>query len=208
MSEALSGFPEWLPEQELVQQHVIAIVRREFELHGYTPLQLRSVERVDDLLNQGETDKEIYGLHRLAAKDGAEGASTEGKLGLHYDLTVPFARYVGEHRGELSFPFRRYQIQPAWRGERPQLGRYRDFIQADADVIVSGELDLRFDAEMGRLLRTTLDRLPIPKVKLLVNNRKLLEGFYRGLGITDVQSTLRVIDKLGKIGPAKVKDIL
>jgi histidyl-tRNA synthetase len=205
MADTLSGFPEWLPEQELVQQRVLDVVREQFELFGYVPIRTRSVERVEDLLAQGETDKEIYGLHRLAAeKDEEPGRG----LGLHYDLTVPFARYVSENRGKLAFPFRRYQIQPAWRGERPQLGRYREFLQADADVIGSGKLDVRYDAELVELLRSTLDRLPVPRVKLLVNNRKVLEGFYRGLGIEDVTGTLRLVDKLPKIGEKRLAELL
>lgn len=192
----LSGFPEWLPEAELVQQDMIARVRRRFELHGYGPLQTRSVERVEDLLNQGETDKEIYALQRLAA----EANPDEAKLALHYDLTVPFARYVSENRGKLVFPFRRYQIQPAWRGERPQLGRYREFIQADADIIGQDELDLRYESELIGLLLETLADLPIPEVKLMINNRKVLEGFYKGLGIENVVGALRIVDKRDKIG--------
>jgi histidyl-tRNA synthetase len=216
MVDALSGFPEWLPEQELVQQRVIDVVREEFELHGFVPIRTRSVERVEDLLSQGETDKEIYGLHRLAEDDPSGAPARRGSrdeepgrgLALHYDLTVPFARYVAEHRGQLAFPFRRYQIQPAWRGERPQLGRYREFLQADADIIGSGKLDTRHDSDLVRLLRRTLDRLPVPRVKLLVNNRKVLEGFYRGLGIEDVTATLRLVDKLPKIGAPRLAELL
>ncbi|AKV02302.1 Histidyl-tRNA synthetase [Labilithrix luteola] len=175
-------------------------MRHQFELHGFTPLQTRSIELASDLLGEGgDTDKEIYGVQRLAAEP-----SGDSKLALHFDLTVPFARYVVENRSALTFPFRRYQVQQAWRGERPQLGRYREFLQADADVIASGSMDVRFDREMVALLRTTLDALPIPNVRLLVNNRKLLEGFYRGLGIHDITGTLRIVDKIAKIGPAAV----
>jgi histidyl-tRNA synthetase len=201
---ALTGFPEWLPEQELVQQELIRIVRTQYELHGFTPVTTRSVESLDDLLAKGETDKEIYTLQRLAP----EGEQGEARLGLHYDLTVPFARYVVENQGKLSFPFRRYQIQPAWRGERPQLGRYREFIQADVDVIGQGSLDVRYDAELIAILRDTLQAMPLPPVRLLLNNRKLLEGFYRGLEITDIAATLRVVDKLPKIGESGVRDVL
>lgn len=193
----LSGFPEWLPETELVQQELIRRVRRRFELYGYGPIQTRSVERVSDLLKQGETDKEIYALQRLAAD--AEAAA-EAKLALHYDLTVPFARYVSENRGRLIFPFRRYQIQPAWRGERPQLGRYREFIQADADIIGQDVLELRHEAELIYLLRETLQDLPIPKVRIMINSRKILEGFYRGLGLDNLVEVLRIVDKRDKIG--------
>lgn len=201
---SLRGFPEWLPEQELVQQHLIGIVRRQYELHGFTPVTTRSVESIDDLLAKGETDKEIYVLSRLQAEPGKE----EAKLGLHYDLTVPFARYVVENQGKLVFPFRRYQIQPAWRGESPQLGRYREFFQADVDIIGQGSLDVRYDAELIAILRDTLKAMPLPAVRLLVNNRKILEGFYRGLGIEQIAATLRVVDKLAKIGEGGVRETL
>lgn len=202
---AVSGFPEWLPEQELVQQHLIGLVRRQYELHGFTPITTRSVEAVDDLVAKGsDTDKEIYLLRRLAP----DAADKEPELGLHYDLTVPFARYVVENQGKLTFPFRRYQIQPAWRGERPQLGRYREFLQADVDVIGQGSLDVRYDAELIAILRDTLAAMPLPRVRLLVNNRKVLEGFYRGLGVTEIAATLRVVDKLPKIGADAVRKLL
>ena len=201
---ALSGFPEWLPEQELVQQHLIGIVRRQYELHGFTPITTRSVESLDDLLSKGETDKEIYVLNRLQAEPGDDDA----KVGLHYDLTVPFARYVVENQGKLAFPFRRYQIQPAWRGERPQLGRYREFLQADVDIIGQGSLDVRYDGELIAILRDTLRAMRLPRARLLVNNRKLLEGFYRGLGIEEIAATLRVVDKLAKIGARGVREVL
>ncbi|MCB9762972.1 MAG: histidine--tRNA ligase [Alphaproteobacteria bacterium] len=203
--QPLSGFPEWLPEQELVQQQFLSTIRRLFELYGYTPLHTRAVEPLDVLLAKGETDKEIYVLRRLQAEAADEG---EAELGLHFDLTVPFARFVAQNRGLLSFPFRRYQIQPVWRGERPQLGRYREFIQADIDVIGEGELEVRYDGEVVRVLHEVTEALPIPPVRLQVNNRKVLEGFYRGLGITDIVTTLRALDKLAKIGPDGVTDQL
>ena len=202
---ALSGFPEWLPEVELVQEHLISLVRQQYELHGFTPIRTRSLESLSDLIGEGgDTDKEIYGVHRLA-RDEDDGGQ---KLGLHFDLTVPFARYVAENQGKLVFPFRRYQIQPAWRGERPQLGRFREFIQADIDVIAQNNLDIRFDAELLSVLRATLSALPIPSVKLMINNRKLLEGFYRGLGVDDLGGTLRIVDKLPKIGAKGVTELL
>ena len=133
---ALSGFPEWLPSERIVEQHVIDTVRSVFELHGFTSIETRSVEPLDQLLRKGETDKEIYVLRRLHADpDEADAGPNSQTLGLHFDLTVPFARYVLENAGKLDFPFRRYQIQKAWRGERPQEGRYREFLQADIDVV-------------------------------------------------------------------------
>src|SRR5437773_5150667 len=127
----LSGFPEWLPPQRMIEQYVLDRIRATFERYGFAPLETRAVEPLDQLLRKGETSKEVYVLHRLQADD----ASGEGVLGLHFDLTVPFARFVLENAGKLQFPFRRYQIQKAWRGERPQVGRYREFLQADIDVV-------------------------------------------------------------------------
>jgi histidyl-tRNA synthetase len=193
----LTGFPEWLPQQELVQQRIIASLRQCFELHGFTPLHLRSVERVSNLATQGETSKEIYGVRRLASE--GKDSDDDDALGLRYDLTLPFARFVVENEGQLNFPFRRFQIQTAWRGERPQLGRFREFIQADADLIHNKPLGARHDAEMIGLLLRALATLSLPPVKLYLNNRKVLQGFYLGLGITEVQKTLRIVDKLPKI---------
>ncbi|MCC7384543.1 MAG: histidine--tRNA ligase [Deltaproteobacteria bacterium] len=199
----LKGFPEWLPDQRMVEQRIIDRLRRTFELHGYAPIETRAVEPLEHLLAKGETDKEIYVLRRLHAT-----AEDEDKLGLHFDLTIPFARYVAQNRGQLVFPMRRYQIQKAWRGERPQEGRYREFYQADADVIAENELGLAYDAEMTVLLHEATAALPIPRVIVRVNNRKILEGFYRGVGIEKIGDALRIADKLDKIGPAQVKEQL
>jgi len=204
MSKKLSGFPEWLPAQERVRQELIATIRRAFELHGYAPLTTRSVEPLSALLSKGgDTDKEIYVVKRLS-----DPPEKPADLGLHFDLTVPFARFVSENRGKLSFPFRRYQIQPAWRGERPQMGRYREFLQADIDVIGSENLHVRHDGEIVRLLAHTVALLPIPRVRLGVNNRKVLEGAYRALGVEDIVATLRAVDKIDKAGRDKVAEML
>src|SRR3954469_1593232 len=196
----LSGFPEWLPGERIVEQHVVDTVRSVFELHGFASIETRSVEPLDQLLSKGETDKEIYVLRRLQAEDD----TSDSGLGLHFDLTVPFARYVLENAGKLDFPFRRYQIQKAWRGERPQEGRYREFLQADIDVIGRDTLPFHYEFELPLVIADALARLPIPSVHMQVNNRKVPEGFYRGLGIEDVATVLRIVDKLAKIGPAKV----
>lgn len=200
---ALTGFPEWLPEQRLVEQRVLELVRGKFELFGFTPLETRAVEPLDVLLKKGATDKEIYVLRRLHAEEGEQA-----ELGLHFDLTVPFARYVVQHRGVLAFPFKRYQIQKVWRGERPQQGRYREFYQADIDVIGEGELPVHFDAEMALLLHEVVSSLPIPRIQLRINNRKVLEGFYRALGLTEIGDVLRTVDKLDKIGEQGVHKAL
>ncbi|MEA2458761.1 MAG: histidyl-tRNA synthetase [Thermoleophilaceae bacterium] len=200
----ISGFPEWLPEQRLVEQQVLDGLRSRFELFGFAPVETRSVEPLDTLLAKGETDKEIYVLRRLGAEEG----SGDTGFGLHYDLTVPFARYAVQHYSELTFPFKRYQIQRAWRGERPQEGRYREFLQADIDVIDRASLALHFDAEMPWLVHETLASLPFPAVTIHVNNRKVTEGFMRGLGIQDVVPAMRVLDKADKVGPDAVRTML
>ncbi|GLB67430.1 histidine--tRNA ligase [Arthrobacter mangrovi] len=204
---SLSGFPEWLPQERLVELHVLDSLRRTFELHGFSSIETRAVETIGQLLRKGEIDKEVYGLHRLQA-DEDPGAPDQDKLALHFDLTVPFARYVVENAGHLAFPFRRYQIQKVWRGERPQEGRAREFTQADIDVVGDGELPFRYDVELALVIVEALGALPIPDFRLRVNNRKLAEGFYRGIGLDDTAGVLRSIDKLEKIGPEKVSALL
>jgi histidyl-tRNA synthetase len=201
----LSGFPEWLPAQRIVELSVLDRIRRTFELYGFASLETRAVEPLDQLLRKGETSKEVYLLRRLqAAQEGVE----DDALGLHFDLTVPFARYVLENAGRLVFPFRRYQIQRVWRGERPQEGRYREFTQADIDVVDRDTLPFHYEVEMPLVVGDALGGLEIPPVRILVNNRKLAEGFYRGLGVGDPDAALRAIDKLDKIGPAGVSGLL
>ena len=197
----LSGFPEWQPPQRMIELRVLDRLRTTFELYGFAPLETRAVEPLDQLLRKGETSHEVYVLRRLQATD--EDASDD-VLGLHFDLTVPFARFVLENAGKLQFPFRRYQIQKVWRGERPQEGRYREFVQADIDVVDRGELPLHYEVEIPLVIGDALRGLPIPPVRIQVNNRKLCQGFYRGLGIEDVEGTLRAVDRLDRVGPAGV----
>ncbi|MCO1339586.1 histidine--tRNA ligase [Kocuria polaris] len=204
---SLSGFPEWLPNERLVELHILDTLRRTFELHGFGNVETRAVETVGQLLRKGEIDKEVYGISRLQADDPATG-NDPNALALHFDLTVPFARYVVENAGHLSFPFRRYQIQKVWRGERPQDGRFREFTQADIDVVGDGKLPFKYDVELALVIAEALSALPIGDFKLRVNNRKLAEGFYLGLGLTDTAGVLRNIDKLEKIGADKVKTLL
>ena len=198
----LSGFPELLPAERLLELHFLDTIRDVFELHGFAPVETRAVEPVERLLGKGgDADKEIYGVSRLAGPGEAGGAA---ELGLHFDLTVPFARYVLEHAGRLSFPFRRYQIQKVWRGERPQEGRFREFTQADIDVVDVGTLAPHFEAEMPLVIAEAFRRLPVGPFRIQVNNRRIPEGFYLGLGLADVAGTLRIVDKLDKIGPEGV----
>lgn len=200
----LSGFPEWLPEQRIVEQRVLERIAHVFELHGFASVHTRAVEPLDRLLSKGETSKEVYVLDRLQAGEGETPASGKDRLGLHFDLTVPFARYVLENAGKLTFPFKRYQIQPVWRGERPQEGRFREFWQADIDVVGDGDLPFHLEVDValvaGRAL-AALREFGLPEVRILVNNRRLAEGFYRTIGLQDVPETLRIVDKLAKIGP-------
>ncbi|QTF71368.1 histidine--tRNA ligase [Arthrobacter woluwensis] len=205
---SLSGFPEWLPQERVVEQHVLDTLRRVFELHGFGSIETRAVETVGQLLRKGEIDKEVYGLSRLQDDEDAAGKQDPNALALHFDLTVPFARYVVENAGYLAFPFRRYQMQKVWRGERPQEGRAREFTQADIDVVGDGELPFRYDVEIVLVIAEALSALPIPEFRLRVNNRKLSEGFYRGIGLEDTAGVLRSIDKLEKIGAAKVAELL
>jgi histidyl-tRNA synthetase len=204
----ISGFPEYLPAERIVEQHFLDVIRETFELHGYPSIETRAVEPVDRLLGKGgDADKEIYGITRLAGDDDP-AAAKDVELGLHFDLTVPFARYVLENAGHLAFPFRRHQVQKVWRGERPQEGRYREFTQADIDVVDIGELAPHFEAEMPLVVAEVFRKLPIGQMVIQVNNRKIPEGFYRGIGIEDVAGTLRIVDKLDKVGPEKVPAML
>ena len=200
----LSGFPEWLPRERIAEQHVVDVLRRTFELHGFTPLETRAVEPLEQLQSKGEVDKEIYVLRRLHAAPGEGDAG----LGLHFDLTVPFARYVLERSGHLEFPFRRYQIQKVWRGERPQEGRYREFLQADIDVVDRDTLPFAYEVEMPLVMGDAFAALPFPPVTVSVSNRKLAEGFYRGVGAAEPALVLRAVDKLDKIGPDLVRELL
>ena len=200
----ISGFPEYLPSGRIVEQRFLDVIRETFELHGFSSVETRSIEPIERLSSQGEdADKEIYAVSRLAG-----GSDDDARWGLHFDMTVPFARYVLENAGKLAFPFRRYQIQKAWRGERPQEGRYREFTQADIDVVDVGELSPHFEAEMPLVIADVFSRFPVGEFVIQVNDRKIPNGFYQGIGITDVIGTLRIVDKLDKVGPEKVKAML
>jgi histidyl-tRNA synthetase len=198
----ISGFPELLPAQRFVEQAVVERLQRTFELHGFAPLETPAVESLDTLVRKGEIDKEVYVLRRLHADDAQETPDRAQTLGLHFDLTVPFARYVLEHAGHLEFPFRRYQIQKVWRGERPQEGRFREFTQADIDVVGRGELPFHHDVEVARVMAEALASLDfLPPLRLQVNNRKLIQGFFEGIGAPDVAAALRVLDRADKVTP-------
>ncbi|MGL5405541.1 MAG: histidine--tRNA ligase [Propionibacteriaceae bacterium] len=206
-TKPLSGYPEFLPAHAMIEQRVLDTLRGVFELHGFGRIETRAVEPLSELSRKGEITKEVYAVKRLhaAAEDAAE-------LGLHFDLTVPFARYVLENAGQLQFPFRRYQMQKVWRGERPQEGRYREFLQCDIDVIGRDTLATHHDAELPLVALEALEKLHVdlglPPALMHINNRKLLEGFYQGLGIEETAPILQRVDKLDKIGPDGVRKLL
>ncbi|HKF88225.1 MAG TPA: histidine--tRNA ligase [Propionibacteriaceae bacterium] len=203
----LSGFPEFTPDARIVEQFVLDRLRQTFELHGFASIETRAVEPIERLAKQGEIDKEVYVLQRLHAEP-----NTRADLGLHFDLTVPFARYVLENAHQLHFPFRRYQIQRVWRGERPQEGRYREFTQADIDIVDTEALAAHHDVELPLVTLAALERLHVdlglPPVLMRVNNRRLAQGFYLGLDIAEPAAVLRQVDKIDKIGPQQVADLL
>jgi histidyl-tRNA synthetase len=203
----MSGFPELLPAQQLVFNRCLEIVRRTFERHGFTPIETPAVERKEVLTAKGGNDKEIYALSRLAAGPG-EDAETD--YALHFDLTVPLARYVAQHKDKLVFPFRRYQIQKVWRGERPQAGRYRELYQCDIDVIGRGSVSLLADAELPSVIYHVFREMNIGHFVIRVNNRRLLQGFLDLAGVpTDrVGDVLHTVDAWEKIGRAAVAQAL
>ena len=201
-------------------------LRRTFELHGFASVETRAVEPLAQLLRKGEVDKEVYAVRRLAelaAEDaGGAGGSAPGRaapapavddhpgdtLGLHFDLTVPLARYVLEHAGHLTFPFKRYQVQKVWRGERPQEGRFREFTQADIDVVGAGSLAPHYEVDLPLVMIEALRSLDLGEVLVRVNDRGLAEAIYRGLGLADVPAVLAAVDKLAKVGPDTVAALL
>lgn len=202
----ISGFPEWLPEYRAVELQWMDKIRKVFESYGFCSIETPSVEEIDALLAKGgETEKEIYTLHRLQAD---EQGDKDARLALHFDLTVPMARYVAQHFNNLVFPFKRYQIQKSWRGERPQKGRFREFYQADIDVINVDNLPLHFDAELPAVMYEAYESLNIPAVEIRLSNRKIVSGYLQGLGITDTAATTHALDKLDKIGAENVVKIL
>lgn len=197
----ISGFPEWLPEFRRVEQLMLDKIRSKFESYGYCNIETPAVEELEVIAAKGEdVDKEIYVLERLQADPNEK---KEARLALHFDQTVPFARYVAQNFNELTFPFKRYQMQKVWRGERPQMGRMREFYQCDIDVINIDSLPLSFDAEVAAICYEALEALDIGRVQLRISNRKILTGFLQTLGIhaeEDITAITRALDKYEKIG--------
>ena len=202
----ISGYAEWLPQHRRIEMQWMDSIRAVFESYGFCNIETPSVEELDVLLAKGETDKEIYTLTRLQAD---EDDDKDARLGLHFDLTVPFARYTAQHFNDLVFPFKRYQIQRSWRGERPQKGRYREFYQCDIDVINIDNLPLHFDAEIPAIMYKAYQALNIPPIEMRLSNRKILIGYLNGLGLDDPTAAARILDKLDKIGgDAVIKSLI
>ena len=196
----LSGFMELLPAQQLQFERIKALLEQTYQTYGFTPLDTPVIESSDILLAKagGETEKQIY---RFTKGDS--------DLSLRFDLTVPLAKYVALHQNELAFPFRRYQIGKVYRGERAQRGRFREFYQADIDVIGDGSLDIINEAEIPAIIYKTFTTLGLKRFQIRINNRKVLNGLFRLLGVGEqAADVMRTIDKLEKIGPDKVKAIL
>lgn len=198
----VTGFPEWLPDVRMVEQQWFDHIRRVFESYGFCSIETPSVEELDVLRAKGEVDKEIYCLERLH-KD--ESDSKDARLALHFDQTVPLARYVAQHFNDLVFPFKRYQMQRVWRGERPQAGRFREFYQCDIDVINVDNLPLHFDAELPAIMWEILSALPGmegEKIQIRVSNKKILMGLIDGHlnDEGDQINFFRLIDKIHKEG--------
>ena len=203
----ISGFPEFMPAEQIVVNKWLDTIRRTYEAFGFAPLETAAVERVEYLLAKGIEAKEVYGLRRLAAAED-DGAKD---LALRFDLTVPLARFVAQHHGALRFPFRRYQMQPVWRGERAQAGRYRQFVQCDIDVIGDGELSLEHDAEIPAVIFMLFRRLGIGKFTIRINNRRILSGLFESVGLAGdgpIRAAMNAVDELDRIGPGRVVEKL
>jgi histidyl-tRNA synthetase len=200
----ISGFPELLPDQQIVFNRCIEIVRRAYERFGFAPIETPAVERKEVLTSKGAEEKEIYALSRLVVEDGE---SPDTDLALHFDLTVPLARYVAMNAGKLTFPFRRYQIQKVWRGERPQAGRYRELYQCDIDAIGRGSLSLWNDAEIPSVIYNIFREMQIGDFQIRINNRRLLQGYFEYLEVSadKIGEVLRSVDRIEKIGADKVR---
>ena len=196
----LSGFMELLPAPQQQMERIMETLRRPYSLYGFTPLDTPIIESAEVLLAKGggETEKQIYRFQK-----------GDSDLALRFDLTVPLAKYVALHYGELQFPFRRYQIGKVYRGERAQRGRFREFYQADIDIIGDGKLDIINEAEIPSIIYRTFSQLGLKRFQIRVNNRKILNGFYSMVGLADKsQDVMRTVDKLDKIGAEKVKTLL
>ena len=204
----VSGFPEFLPQERRIEQQWLDIIRSTFERYGFCSIETPSVEELAVIEAKGQdgddVDKEVYVLERLHKDENDK----EARLALHFDQTVPLARYTAQHFNELTFPFKRYQMQKVWRGERPQAGRFREFVQCDIDVINVDKLPVHFDAEIPSIIWETLSGLPgmeNQNIQIQVSNRKILIGLLQALGVENIPEVTRWIDKLDKMEEGAVR---
>ena len=203
------GVMELLPRDQIAFQRMLDVIRRNFERFGFLPIETPVFELSDVLLTKtgGETERQVYFVQSTGALE--QGGTPE--LALRFDLTVPLARYVAEHEHDLAFPFRRYQMQRVYRGERAQRGRFREFYQCDIDVIGKDSLSVRYDAEMPAVINSVFTELAFGSFTIQLNNRKLMRGFFENLGVVDAEKqmlVLREVDKLDKRGAEYVRETL
>lgn len=205
------GVLELLPREQIAFQRMLDVIRQTFESFGFLPVETPVFELSDVLLTKtgGDTERQVYFVQSTGALEKQSDARPE--LAMRFDLTVPLARYVAEHEHQLAFPFRRYQMQRVYRGERAQRGRFREFYQCDIDVIGKDALSIRHDAEIPAVINTVFERLAIGEFTIHLNHRKLLRGWFEGQGIADDQQqvqVLRELDKLDKRGEEAVRETL
>jgi histidyl-tRNA synthetase len=211
-----SGFPEFLPSEKRLELYLLDTIRRVFESYGFTPIETPAVERLEVLQAKGnQGDNIIYGIdpilppNRQAERDKSGETGSEARA-LKFDQTVPLAAYIARHLNELTFPFARYQMDVVFRGERAKDGRFRQFRQCDIDVVARRELSLLYDAQMPAIITEIFEAVNIGDFLIRINNRKILTGFFKSLGIAEnkIKSCISIIDNLEKIGEAKVKQEL
>ncbi|MGJ7902034.1 histidine--tRNA ligase [Lysobacter sp. 1R34A] len=209
------GVMELLPRDQIAFQRMLDTIRRNFERFGFLPVETPVMELSEVLLTKsgGETERQVYFVQSTGSLEKSAQSGERGvpEMALRFDLTVPLARYVAEHEHELAFPFRRYQMQRVYRGERQQRGRFREFYQCDIDVIGKDSLSVRYDAELPAAIYAVFSELDIGPFTIQLNNRKLLRGFFEAQGVADggLQAlVLREVDKLDKRGPDYVRETL
>ena len=208
-ARTMPGVLELLPLDQIAFQRMLDVIRRNYERFGFLPVETPVIEYSDVLLTKtgGETERQVYFVQSTGALEQGE----KPELALRFDLTVPLARYVAEHEHDLNFPFRRYQMQRVYRGERAQRGRFREFYQCDVDVIGKDSLSVRYDAEVPAVIYSVFRELNIGAFTIQLNNRKLMRGFFESLGVADPEQqtlVLREVDKLDKRGADYVRDTL
>ncbi|MGH8958699.1 MAG: histidine--tRNA ligase [Acidimicrobiia bacterium] len=198
----MPGVLELLPLDQAAFQGMLDVIRKGFESYGFLPIATPTMELAELLLRKtgGETERQVY----MAQSSGAAEQGEEPELALRFDLTVPLARYVAEHANDLTFPFRRYQMQPVFRGERPQQGRFREFFQCDIDVVGRDHLSLRYDAEIPAVINAVFADLGIGEFVIGISNRRLLAGLMTSLGMDSDDGMMRALDKLSRRGPDEV----